>query len=94
VWNTDRGARRGGKATMKFVLAKLVFGSSMALGLLMSPHATAGPIQEDDPRWSCVDDGNRVCGPGNSNGVPAGRYDAGGVLVTPWSELSASDIAS
>ena len=39
---------------------------------------------EDDPGWSCVDDGNRVCGPGNSNGVPAGRYDEGGVLVDPW----------
>lgn len=41
-------------------------------------------ITEDDPRWSCVDDGNKVCGPGNSNGVPAGCYDDGGVLVAEW----------
>lgn len=45
--------------------------------------ATQGP-QEDQPGWSCVDDGNRVCGPGNANGVPAGCYDDGGVMVVPW----------
>jgi hypothetical protein len=39
---------------------------------------------EDEPGWSCVDDGNKVCGSGNEQGVPAGRYDEGGVLMDPW----------
>ena len=43
-----------------------------------------GVVSEDESGWSCVDDGNRVCGPGNAQGVPAGRYDEGGVLVDPW----------
>lgn len=46
-----------------------------------------GVIDEDESGWSCVDMGNKVCGPGNSNGAPAGRYDEGGVLVEPWSQL-------
>lgn len=41
-------------------------------------------ITEDSPGWSCVDDGNHVCGPGNSEGKPAGCYDAGGVMVEAW----------
>lgn len=49
-----------------------------------SDGTSSGAIQEDDPRWSCVDDGNRVCGPGNSNGVPAGCYDDGGVMFKAW----------
>jgi hypothetical protein len=43
-----------------------------------------GIVEEDESGWSCVDDGNRVCGPNNAQGVPAGRYDEGGVLVDPW----------
>ena len=43
-----------------------------------------GIIDESESGWSCVDDGNKVCGPGNELGVPAGRYDEGGVLVDPW----------
>ncbi|BCP41456.1 hypothetical protein MINTMi27_15490 [Mycobacterium intracellulare] len=43
-----------------------------------------GVCQEDEPCWSCVDDGNRVCGPGNANHVPAGCYDDGGVLEFTW----------
>jgi len=43
-----------------------------------------GVVSEDESGWSCIDDGNRVCGPGNGQGVPAGRYDEGGVLVDPW----------
>jgi len=33
---------------------------------------------------SCVDDGDRVCGPGNAEHIPAGCYDDGGVFVAPW----------
>jgi hypothetical protein len=43
-----------------------------------------GVVQEDESGWSCVDQGNRTCGLGNSNGVPAGCYDDGGVIVAPW----------
>ena len=43
-----------------------------------------GIVEEDESGWSCVDNGNRVCGPGNPQGVPAGRYDEGGVLIDPW----------
>ena len=31
-------------------------------------------IYEDDPRWDCRVMGNRVCGPTNVQGVPAGDY--------------------
>lgn len=53
-----------------------------ALAVALSPVALQ-PF-EDDPRWSCVDDGNRVCGPDNSEGQPAGCYDDGGVLWAVW----------
>lgn len=43
-----------------------------------------GVVSKDESGWSCVDDGNRVCGPGNGQAVPAGRCDEGGVLVDPW----------
>ena len=49
-----------------------------------------GVISEDESGWSCVGMGNRICGPGNSNGVPAGRYDEGGVLVDVWPAISTS----
>lgn len=54
-----------------------------ALGIHAAPYAYASP-NEDQPGWSCVDDGNRVCGPGNANHVPPGCYDDGGVLFAPW----------
>ena len=31
-------------------------------------------IYEDDPRWDCRVMGNRICGPTNVQGVPAGDY--------------------
>jgi hypothetical protein len=55
-----------------------------ALGIWFAPLASADAPLEDSPDWSCVDDGNRVCGPDNANGVPAGCYDEGGVLVALW----------
>lgn len=57
----------------------------IGLAALSAPaiaHAT--PIQEDQIGWSCVDDGNRICGPNNAEGKPAGCYDDGGVLVAAW----------
>lgn len=58
----------------------------IATAIAFAPLAPADQptIMEDQPGWSCVDDGNRICGPDNPQGVPAGRYDAGGVLVDAW----------
>lgn len=61
-----------------------LFGGTMVEGIADIADAHAAQINEDDPGWSCVDDGNRICGPGNSEGKPAGCYDEGGVLVTAW----------
>ena len=48
-------------------------------------HSTdRGGIQEDDPWWSCVDDGNRICGPNNPEGKPAACYGDGGVIIALW----------
>lgn len=67
------------------------FGASLILGL---SNVHANPIAqgirdgiqavEDSPQWSCVDDGNRVCGPNNAEGQPAACYDDGGVIVAYW----------
>ena len=35
---------------------------------------TVDTIEEDSPQSDCRVDGNRVCGEGNSQGVPAGDY--------------------
>lgn len=48
------------------------------------PAAAAARPNEDEPGWSCVDRGNHVCGPGNSEGKPAACYDDGGVIVALW----------
>lgn len=64
-------------------MLKLLPAALIALGVLSSPVAHAAP-NEDQPGWSCVDDGNRVCGPHNAQGAPAGCYDEGGVLVAAW----------
>jgi hypothetical protein len=58
-----------------------LFGGSMVEGVadLAEAHAS-----EDDASWSCVDDGNHVCGPGNPEGKPAACYDDGGVIVAMW----------
>lgn len=56
---------------------------------LMVPSVTGvttarADVTEDSPSWSCANDGNRICGPNNSNGEPAGCYDDGGVMVAAW----------
>lgn len=66
------------------VAAKAAFGAAMALGIALAPSGHANGPEEDQPGWSCVDDGNRVCGPGNAQGAPAGCYDDGGVLEFAW----------
>lgn len=59
----------------------------LAAALLASavlPATAHAAPEEDEPGWSCVDDGNRVCGPGNAEGKPAACYDDGGVIVAYW----------
>jgi len=58
-----------------------MFLTLIAATLITAPAPT---ITEDSPAWSCVDDGNRICGPANPEHKPAGCYDDGGVLVAPW----------
>jgi hypothetical protein len=43
--------------------------------------AVSGPT-EDSPGWDCRVHGNRVCGPGNAQNVPAGDYS------TRWLDYS------
>lgn len=42
-----------------------------------------GAVTEDSPGWDCTMMGNHVCGPGNAQGAPVGRYDEGGVSLPP-----------
>lgn len=64
--------------------------TSLAAGVILVgiPFAVEGSpyseVNEDDASWSCVDDGNKICGPGNAQGAPAGCYDDGGVLLFRW----------
>ena len=57
------------------------------IDLLFAAVVALNPAQstvfEDDPSRSCVDMGNHMCGPNNSNGAAAGQYE-GGVLIDPW----------
>ena len=81
----NRGIAKLSKA-MTARLAKFIAVPAIATAALLTLAApsNAAPTMEDSEQWSCVDMGNRICGPGNTNGVPAGRYDAGGVLVDAW----------
>jgi hypothetical protein len=88
------------KAQMVGIVAiKVGFGASLAFGFGHGLVGTAyadtstaaidqgiadGESEEDEPGWSCVDDGNRVCGPNNTEGKPAACYADGGVIVALW----------
>lgn len=65
---------------MKALIAAALAASALA----WTWPASAEGVEEDSPEWSCVDDGNRVCGPGNANGVTPGCFDDGGVLEAYW----------
>lgn len=64
--------------TTKFIAA---LGITVTALLGGAAHAQAQPY-EDEPGFSCVEDGNRICGPDNPQGVQAGQY-VNGTLV-PW----------
>ncbi|KAB7761776.1 hypothetical protein [Mycolicibacterium mucogenicum] len=72
----------------RFTLAAgIVIGAALGLpagAIISAPPASAAPVQEDQPGWDCVFDGNRICGPGNTQGVAAGCYNDRGALVAPW----------
>lgn len=48
------------------------------------PQSPATQITEDDPGWSCVADGNRICGPNNSEGKTPACYNDVGAIVAAW----------
>jgi hypothetical protein len=56
----------------------LLVAAVIAMSPQNSPAAPADTdttvIYEDDPRWDCRTMGNRECGVGNEQGVPAGDY--------------------
>lgn len=47
---------------------------AMSSPRLAPVDTTTVTVQEDEPGWSCAEMGNRICGPNNSEGVPAGDY--------------------
>lgn len=54
-----------------------------ACALFLAPVSHAQPPTEDSSTWDCTRDGNMICGPENSQGLPAGFY-VDGILVDPW----------
>ena len=46
----------------------------VAAGILSAPATAAGSPPEDTAGFDCRIHGNRVCGTGNDQRVPAGRY--------------------
>lgn len=69
------------------VAVKLMIGATLAFGLPSAEDSRAVVVaqcEEDQACWDCATMGNRVCGPDNPQGMPAGRYDVDGVLVDPW----------
>jgi len=66
------------------VAAALIAPAWLAPGVPGGAVAAAAAPTEDDPAWSCVRDGNRICGPGNVNGARVGCYDDQGALVADW----------
>lgn len=66
------------------ITALMISLSPIAGHIADAPQSPAHRVEEDDPGWSCVSDGNRICGPANSEGKPAGCYDDGGVMVAAW----------
>ncbi|AHJ88558.1 hypothetical protein Jolie1_058 [Mycobacterium phage Julie1] len=75
-------------STIRAFAAGVVTGATLVLGVAWGAGvAEAAPIQEDDPAWDCRVNGDQVCGPGNSNGVAPGLYEAG-QLRSPWPTIS------
>lgn len=73
--------------TMNNVKAVLI-GGALGFGLLAAMFGFAGPdvsvVEEDSSSWSCVEMGNRACGPNNSNNAVPGCYNDIGIMVQAW----------
>ena len=48
--------------------------AALAVTIPPGPASADTAILEDSALWDCRVHGNRVCGPGNHQGVPAGDY--------------------
>lgn len=57
--------------------AALLTGCGAATATPPATTPTASAIEEDDPNWNCLTDGNRVCGPN-----PIQRVEAWGMFQT------------
>ncbi len=55
-----------------------------AFALITTPNATGDAITEDSPAWDCRVDGNRICGPTNTQQVAAGCFNDLGAMVAAW----------
>lgn len=68
------------------VTAGILIGTAIGIpaGMIASPAAYAALIEEDSPNWDCRTQGNRVCGPDNTQGVAAACYSDRGVIVALW----------
>lgn len=56
----------------------------IALAAISATATAHAAPAEDEPGFSCITDGNRICGPNNPTGAIAGCYDDTGALVAPW----------
>jgi hypothetical protein len=63
------------------VFTNAIVAAALTYAAFVGGTAGAAPL-EDEPGFSCVDQGNHICGPGSD--APAGLYDEGGVLIQPW----------
>ncbi len=75
-------------ATVAIAASPLVSLVAVSPGLAVPSDGSAvfptSRIGEDESGWDCRADGNRMCGPGNSQGVISGCYDDAGALVSVW----------
>jgi hypothetical protein len=62
---------------LRAILAAIL---AVATVTLAAPVSAASGPTEDSPGWNCRIHGNRVCGPGNAQNVPAGYYFPAGWL--------------
>ena len=53
----------------------IIAAAFIGMAAAQSPDTTTVvTVQEDSPQWDCTTMGNRICGIGNAQGVPAGDY--------------------
>ena len=65
------------------VLISAAIGVPLAGPTIAISHATP-VVQEDDPGWDCRLDGNRICGPTNTEAIAAGCSNDAAQLVAAW----------